>query len=388
MMIRSQMVFIFAACVLLAGGCGSDSGQKALRRGVAAYEAKNYPEAIASLTRASRRITDSADLYYYLGCAHLQQGEKDAAAAAFQAAFELNPRHGETLAGLGQLAYHTEELSQAQTFFRQALAGDVASDDALAGILNGLALTEAGLRRNDLARLFLLRALRVNRLYAPAHYNLASLYLNAYDLREEALDQFELYVRAADKDDRYKEKARNQIDRLRPNVERARAEEQDARRRDPAAAASRLYEGIQAQSREQIDKAIRCYRDALAADPLTFNAAFGLGILYKGQNRAAEALEAFKQAAAINPGHQDSYMQAAGLALQLKRYDEAERILNRAIARSPYNPAGADLMARIRHAQNRLPEARAYGEFYLSLLRPDDKNRAAYEKWVGALPDK
>ena len=388
MMIRSQMVLISAACALLAGGCGSDSGQKALRRGVAAYEAKNYPDAIASLTRASQRITDSADLYYYLGCAYLQQGEKDAAAAAFQAAFDLNPRHGETLAGLGQLAYYTEELAKAQVFFRQALAADVAGDDARAGILNGLALTEAGLRRNDQARLFLLRALQVNRRYAPAYYNLASLYLNAYDLREEALDQFELYVRIADKDDPYGKKAHNNISRLRANIEQRKRAEERERQRDTATATGRLHEGVQAQSAKQIDRAIRCYRDALAADPLMFNAAFGLGTLYKGQNRMADALDAFKQAADINPGHQDSFMQAAELALQLKRYDEAERILDRAIARSPQNPVGADLMARIRHAQKRFPEARAYGEFCLSLLREDDKGRAAYEKWVGSLPEK
>ena len=43
-------------------------------------------------------------------------------------------------------------------------------------------------------------------------------------------------------------------------------------------------------------------------------------------------------------------------------------------------------MARIRHAQGRYAEARAYGQFYLSLLLPEDKGRAAYEKWVNALP--
>jgi tetratricopeptide (TPR) repeat protein len=387
-MIRAQMFLVSAACGLLACGCGSGSGQSALRRGMAAFEEKNYPEAIACLTRASQRITDSADLYYHLGCAHLQKGELDPAAAAFHAAFELNPRHGETLAGLGQLAYHTKELSKAETFFRQALAADVSSDDARAGILNGLALTEAGLKRNDQARLCLLRAQQASRRYAPSLYNLASLYLNAYDLREEALDQFELYVRVADKDDPYREKAQNRIKQLRANVERARAEELDALRRDPDTAARRLHEGVQAQSEKQFAKAIRCYRDALAADPLTFNAAFGLGVLHKRQNQPAEALEAFKRAAAINPGHQDSHVQAAELAVQLKRYEEAEGILDRAIARSPYNPASADLMARIRHAQNRLPEARAYGEFYLSLLRADDKGRDAYAKWVRALPER
>ena len=386
-MIRAQMFFMFAACGLLVCGCGSDSGQSAQRKGMAALEGGNYPEAIACLTRASQRITDSADLYYHLGCAYLRDGKTEPAAVAFHAAFELNPRHGETLAGLGQIAYHTNNLAQASLFFRQALASDISSDEARASVLNSLALTEAGLKRNDMARLYLLRAQQASRLYAPSLYNLANLYRSAYDLREEALDQFEMYVRIAGKDDPYRKKAQDNIARLRANVERTKAEELDALRRDPDVAARRLHEGVQAQSEKQFGKAVRCYRDALAADPLTFSAAFGLGMIHRRQNQLADALEAFKQAAAINPNHQDSHMQAAELAVQLRRYDEAERILDRAIARSPYNSASAYLMANIRRDQNRLPEARAYGEFCLSLLRADDANRAAYEQWVRALPE-
>lgn len=387
-MIRTEILFLLGACSLLACGCGSDSGQSALRQGMAAFKDKNYPEAITCLNRATQRITDSADLYYHLGCAYLEKGELEPATAAFNAALDLQPQHGETLAGLGQIAYYKKDLPKAQAFFERALAAAVSSDDAKASILNGLALAQAGQQRNDLARLYLLRAQQVSRMYAPSLYNLASLYRDVYNLREEALDQFELYLRVADKQDRYFEKGENNVNRLRLNVERTQAEELDALRRDPAAAARLLHEGISAQSTKQYPKAITCYRDALAADPLTFNAAFGLAVIYKRQGQRAEALEAFKRAAAISPGHQDSYLQAAELAVQLKRYDEAEKILDRAVARSPYNPASAELMARIRYAEARLPEARVYGEFYLSLLRGDNKNRAAYEKWVRSLPAK
>lgn len=387
-MIRTEMLFLLGACSLLACGCGSDSGQSALRQGMAAFKDKNYPEAITCLNRATQRITDSADLYYHLGCAYLEKGELEPATAAFNAALDLQPQHGETLAGLGQIAYYKKDLPKAQAFFERALAASVSSDDAKASILNGLALALAGQQRNDLARLHLLRAQQVSRMYAPSLYNLASLYRDVYNLREESLDQFELYLRVADKQDRYFEKGENNVNRLRLNVERTQAEELDALRRDPAAAARLLHEGINAQSTKQYPKAIKCYRDALAADPLTFNAALGLAVIYKRQGQRAEALEAFKRAAAINPGHQDSYLQAAELAVQLKRFDEAEKILDRAIARSPYNPASAELMARIRYDEARLPEARVYGEFYLSLLRGDNKNRAAYEKWVKSLPAK
>ena len=387
-MIRKAFLLLLGAGILLAYGCGSDSGQSALRDGMAAFNEKNYTEAITQLTRATQRITDSADLYYHLGAAHLEKGEPEPAAAAFNAALDLNPRHGEALAGLGQVAYHKKDLPKAHAYFGQALAASVSSDEAKASILNGLALTEAGLQRNDLARLYLLQAQHASRKYTPSLYNLASLYRDAYNLREEALDQFELFLHVADKQDRYYEKGENNVKRLRLNVERTQSEEMDALQRDPALAARLLHEGITAQSAKQYPKAIKSYRDALAADPLTFNAAFGLAMIYKRQGQKPEALEAFKRAATINPGHQDSYHQAAELAYQLKRYDEAEKILDRAIARSPYHPVSAELMVRIRYAEARIPEARAYGEFYLSLLRDSDKNKPAYEKWVKSLPAK
>ena len=154
------------------------------------------------------------------------------------------------------------------------------------------------------------------------------------------------------------------------------------------AAAKLLQEGVRLQIAKQYPKAAKAYRDALAEDPLTFSAAFGLATVYKAQGQKAEAVEAFRHATDISPSHQDSYFQAAELALQLKHSAEAAKILDRAIARSPFNPANAELMARIRYAESRLPEARAYGEFYLSLLPPGDRNRGPYEKWVKSLPAK
>ena len=389
-MIRKTCLLILGASGLLVCGCGSDSsGQNALREGMAAFNEKNYAAAITHLTRATQRITSSADLYYHLGCAHLEKGEPEAAAAAFNAALELNPLHGEALAGLGQVSYYKKDLAKARDYFRQALAATVSSDDAKASILNGLALAEAALQHYDLARLYLLEAQQASPKYAPSLYNLASLYRDTYNLREEALAQFETYVSLADKKDPYLEKGENNVKRLRLNVERTRTEEMDALRRDPEAAAKLLHDGIAAQSAKQFSKAIKCYRDALAADPLAFNAALGMAMVYKRQGQKAEAMEAFKRAAAINPSHQDSHLQAAETAVQLKRYDEAEKILDRAIARNPYSPASAYLMVSIRHAESRLAEARAYGEFYLSLLRGDEKkNSAAFEKWVKKLPAK
>lgn len=367
-------------------GCGTDSGQKALKQGLAAYKEKNYAAAVTHLNRAGKRLTGSVPLYYHLGLAHLHQGEIEPAQAAFAAALELAPGHAASKVCLGQIAYLQNDLAQAQTCFDEALAVTEAPEER-ARILTALGLTEMGRNRNDLARLYLIRAQQAHRAYAPAYYNLASLYRDAFNLREEALDQFELYVRLADRDDRHVEKAENNIKRLRLNLTRIREEASEGVRRDPATAARLLQEGARLHAdHRQSAKAVKAFRDALAADPLTFSAAYGLAMAYKAQGRRAEAMEAFRRAAQINPDHQDSYHQAAELAFQLKRYVEAGKLLDRAIARSPFQVASAELMARIRHAEGRLPEARAYGEYTLSLMHPNAKGRRAYEQWVRSLP--
>lgn len=386
-MIRTYTLLSLAALALFSSGCGSQSGQSALKQGMAAFREKNYVGAITHLTRASKRITNSPELYYNLGLAHLYRGDMEPAQSAFNEALALAPKHVEAIACLGQIAYFQHNYAQAQALFERAFAA-AQGDELRARILTALALTESGRDRHDLARLHLLRALKLCGHYAPAYYNLASLYRDKFGLREEALDNFELYVRLADKEDPHYGSAVNNIKRLRSNLERIRGEELDGVKRDPSAAAKLLQEGMHLQLAKQYAKATKAYRDALAADPLTFSAAYGLALSHKALGQRAEAVEAFRRAAEISPSHQESYYQAAEQALLLKHTAEAAKLLDRAIARSPFNPANAELMARIRYAEARLPEARLYGEFYLSLLPPGDKNRGPYEKWVRSLPVK
>ena len=82
-MIRTHTFIILTAFLLAACGCGSRSGQSALKQGQTAFKEKNYAAAITHFTHATKRITDSPDLYYDLGLAHLYQGNIEPAQAAF-----------------------------------------------------------------------------------------------------------------------------------------------------------------------------------------------------------------------------------------------------------------------------------------------------------------
>lgn len=382
-MTRCKHIFLaLGTAALLTGGCGSDSGLASLRQGMAAFDEGNYAGAIPHLKQAAKRMPDAAVVYYHLGVAHLEQGEMDAATAALNAALELDPTHARAQICLGQVAYHKSAFAEARKRFR--LAQKAQDKETQAAALNGLAMVEAAEERHDMARLNLLKALRLTP-YPPAFYNLASYYRDTFNLRQDALDNFEMYLRVADKGDAHHRKAENNVASLRAALERT-AAEQRGTRRDEAAATRLIGEAIAAQNANQLTRATRVYREALAADPLAFNAAYGLGMTCKRLGQRAEALEAFKRAATLNPGHQDSYLEAAELAFGLRRYEEAAKILDGAIARNPRNAASAELMVKIRHAEGRHGEARAYGEYYLSLLPADAKGRDVYAAWLSDLP--
>jgi len=358
----------------------------AAKKGMEAFKEGRYEKAIAQFTAATERITHSPELYYHLGLAHVEQGNMNLAQDAFQAALELKPEKDEAniLGGLGLAAYHKGDYTNALVTLTRALAA-APDNNTRARVLTMMGMVEASRQNYSLARLNYLRARKADRSYAPAYYNVAVLYQEQFSLLEEALDEFKLFLGVTDKKNKNREKAENHIKRLNIILERRKAERESIRRR-PAQAAGFLQEGVNAAAAKQYPKAVKAYKDALTADPFTFNAALGLGTVYRQQGLRAEALDAFKKASDIKPEHQDSYHQAADLALQLRQPAEAVKLLNRAIARSPFNPESARLMAQAAYAEVRISEARAYGEFYLSLVAADDPNRAAFERWVMSLP--
>ena len=378
---------VFYLMVLGVCGCGSRSGLSSAKSGMEAFKEGRYEKAVEHFTYATSRISNSPELYYNLGVAHMELGNFAQAQAAFAEALKLNPEYSDALACTGQIQLQQDTLLPASEALEKALAC-APTANVKARVLTAMGLVEARRKRYDLSRLYYLRAIKENRKHEPAYYNLATLYRDDYKLYEEALDNFELFVRITDAKNRYCEKAMSNIKRLKTNLERTRSNEPDVMRRDSPKAAKLLQEGVTAYSMKQLSKSIKCYKDALDADPVTFSAAYGLGKVYQQQRLFPEARGAFKRASEINPNNQDCYSQAADLSIQMRQYGEALKTLDKAIARSPFNPVSAKLMAKLRYAEGSYPEARLYGEFYLSLVSAKEPGRAEYEKWVKMLPKK
>jgi len=385
MMTRISVV-CFVCVFGLACGCGSRSGLSAAKKGMAALRDGHNEKAIAYFTAATERNPSSPELYYHLGLAHLKQGNIEPAQKAFQMALDLEPAElkAHVLGGLGQVAFHQKEYARAFAALGQAL--QIAPDDETrVRVLATMGIVETYCQNYSLARLHYLRALHLDQKYAPARYNLSVLYQDQYGLVAEALDEFGMFLHSlGEKDTNRRDIAEKRIVRLRAKLDQAVARTEV--RRNATRAATLLEDGKNAQASRQYPRAIAAYKSALAADPLAYEAAYELGRVYRLQGMRAEALEAFKKASELyHPMQQECSCQAAELALQLRQPAEALMILNQAIARSPYNPAALKLAALAYQAEAQIPEAIAYGEFYLSIAPGSEPDRAAFEQRIQAL---
>ena len=352
---------------------------------MAAFRDGRMERAIAHFSAATERITNSPELYYHLGLAHLAEGNLAPAQEAFEAALDLKPAEGEAniLGALGQVAYHQKAYTNALAMLRQAL--EVAPDDSTrVRVLTVMGAVEACCQNYSLAHLCYLRALRLDHQHAPAHYNLAVLYQDQFELLDEARDVLEMFVRMADKRSKHYELADKRLQRLRARLAQP-SVRTVGRERNATRAGTLLQEAVNAHLARQFPRAIRAYRDALAADPTAHSAAYGLGMLYRQQGQRTEALNAFRDAIDIKPELQESYSLAAEMALQLRQPAEASRILTKAIARSPHNHETVRLMAQAAHAEALTPEAIAWGEFYLELAPQASPDRAPFERWLQTL---
>jgi tetratricopeptide (TPR) repeat protein len=376
-----QMPFsalLLALALLSAAGCGSS--RKAVLQGQEALKQGNYKLAIKQFERATRRIADDPALYYNLATARFHQGELDAAQEAVDVALQLAPDNRNAVELAGEIALNRQNWPLARDLFTRAGQGLPAS----ARLLTALSTVERGAGRDDVARVRLLQAMRTDRKYAPAYYDLASLYRDRYNLKEDALELFEMYLRlTTGSTDVHIEKAKNSITRLKMVLERT---PPPPAQRAPAPAVARLLqEGDRLRTAQQWPKAEKAYRDALVADPACFAAAYGIANACRARGDKTAALKAFLKAIEIAPGNMDPFYQATMLAFELRNYAEAGRLADKLLASWPSHAPSYALMASIRSAEGRPLDARAYGEYYVMVL-PAGAQRDRYTAWLNTLP--
>lgn len=383
-MISRILLFTASVSFLFASGCRpGDTARRKFAAGFSAYRDGNYAAAEAAFREAANAPHAPVETLYLLGVSRLRLGQLDPASDAFHAALKSRPKHGESLAGLGEIAYHHGQFDDALRYYGQALQAQLSTAEARAAVHNGIALVYSAQKNLPFCRLNLLQAQHTAPKYAPTYYNLGIFYSDAYKLYEEAKDQFKLFLVLAKVKDPKAEIAKNKITRLEAFIRRN-APKQPETPVDKAAFDKLIEAGSESQAAHDYPRAIHSFQEAIKKDPRSFTAQWGLAMACKHRGKNIEALEAFRAAAKLNPTHLECYANAATLGFLLKKYDVVEDALNTALAHRPHNTAMLKQTALLYSYQGRKEECRAYGRFYLSLLKKDESD-PAFEKWLKTL---
>ncbi|MCK4752068.1 MAG: tetratricopeptide repeat protein [Planctomycetes bacterium] len=114
------------------------------------------------------------------------------------------------------------------------------------------------------------------------------------------------------------------------------------------------------QSRGQIDKAIRQYRETIRIMPKHVKAYNNLGVSLRLQGKLDESISCYRQALMLNPYHTSAYYNL-GHSLQLQgKLEEAKLNFRRAIELNPRHTKAYNNLGIILRSQGRVNEAIAY----------------------------
>src|SRR5581483_10356288 len=131
---------------------------------------------------------------------------------------------------------------------------------------------------------------------------------------------------------------------------------------DPKADAL-MAQGEQAFARHDLDRALQCYQDALAADHLNYYAALFSGDVYYKKEEYGKAIEWFSKAVGINPDIETAYRYWGDVLRRQHRLAEARDKYIEAVVAEPYNQMSREMLERfanlastpLKHPEVKLP---------------------------------
>ncbi len=240
---------------------------------------------------------------------------------------------------------------------------------------------------HDGALAFLLSASNDRTMDPTTCFNLGKLCMDeSLNLRRESLDYFSLAERLLPDNSNQKKEARSWITRLEKNLERL--------RQVPAIEGNAtLCKRARAKYKEAIAKnrwstAESHAKEAASADPSNIDAVLELAFITEKNKHYDDAIKAYESAIILRPTHNETRRKAAALAYKHKQYKKAVEFLRPALPAQPRQTAAIDQMMRLLYSQQKLVDARAWGEYYLSLVNPNNDNYKNYRKFVNDLPIK
>lgn len=357
---------IVVSLLALCAGCGSRDGVREYERGCEAYAVRDLAKADRLLTDSLERSPEDLDRLVTLAQVKLDLGELTAARELVTRA-EIHAGDGDTDVALlaAQIAWHAKDYKAAAAGF-SALADNARLEPAVrAQALAGLGVVEMTCDNYHLARIALLRAIRLDRRHAAAWYHLGLIY-QEFGYLEAALEQFDIFVRLEEgASPRVQKVQRSAIPALKESIAQTAAERPGASRRNSAACSTAIARAEKELKKGSAKNARQAYQEALTADPLSYPAALGLARAWERTDKTktgqTKALECYQTACALRPSAVSTLLTAGALALRLGYPSQAVDIYSRAVAASPTSLDALDgLIRALRKCGGKNAVAQAY----------------------------
>jgi len=352
----------FAFLAVLLAGCGDappssgavavkpvDDGSQMVARGIEAQARQDLKGAAAAFKRAGEVCATNFEAQVRLALVDLELDDAAGAAAASDAAARMCPDSAEAVYARGAAAFRAKAYAKALADFTAVATERTLPDGLRSAAWSARGVVEMAQQSHDAARISLLRALRLDRRNASAHYHLGKLLHEAFHYDEAATEQFAL---AAGCPGVPPARARQIRGEILPALAKSSASTVAAvlggEKRDAAAAKKLLAEGESLQKRKMSTAAARKFTAAFLADRSNEAAAQKVAQEVPKVDRSVaaveRALEAYRVLIALRPSRLANYTEAARFAYQNKRWAVAVQVMDRAVAQRPEDLPALDLL--------------------------------------------
>lgn len=358
-------VCLLAAGLLLAGcGCSGDGSAAAEAKAAAAAAASSYAEgdyrtAVICCRKSLAHDAGQVDVLVTLARAELASGNVTAAAEVAAQARERLPADPGIRQLDAEIAFRGGDLDTAFAAYTgiaedQSLPAEVRSlgwsGRGAVGLKRIGAVSSNALIANDIARLDLMHAIRLDRRNASAYYNLAFFYSNEDDgYKRAAVDLYERYLGLmGDSPDVHVARAREAMETLRAELAGSLDQLAGSRPRNPGSCASFMrkadaaFAKFESQRRTAptkakpfLTEATANYEKAYEQDALSFEALSRLAVCYARQGTEAGRKKAFDcavKACAVRRGDGAALVEAARMAMNMNKPMLAVKMYSKAVA--------------------------------------------------------